>query len=62
MPSCTIASKINVTFKGVYLLISKLYSILTEANLLPHNNKSRNVSAVKFHYRVLQLTAFFLTI
>ena len=34
-----------------------LHSIL--ANLLAHNNKF--VTAVKFHYRVLQLTAVFLT-
>ena len=36
----TIASKINVTAKGVYLPISKLQSILAEANLLAHNNIS----------------------
>ena len=35
-----IASKINGTPKGVYLPISKLHSILAEANLLAHNNKS----------------------
>ena len=34
----TITSKINVTFKDVYLPLSKLYSILTVANLLAHNN------------------------
>ena len=34
----TINSKINGTPKGVYLIISKLYSILAEANLLAHNN------------------------
>ena len=36
-----IASKINVTPKGVYLPISKLHSILAVANLLAHNNKSQ---------------------
>ena len=35
-----IASKINVTPKGVYLPISKLHSILAVANLLAHNNIS----------------------
>ena len=39
--SCTIASKINVTPKGVYLPISKQHSILAVANLLAHNNKSQ---------------------
>ena len=39
--ACTIASKINVTPKGVYLPISKLHSILAVANLLAHNNKSQ---------------------
>ena len=38
---CTIASKINVTPKGVHLTISKLHSILVVANLLAHNNKSK---------------------
>ena len=38
---CTIASKINVTSKGVYLPISKLHSILTVANLLAHNKISQ---------------------
>ena len=38
---CTIASKIKVTPKGVYLPISKLHSILAIANLLAHNNKSQ---------------------
>ena len=32
-------SKMNVTPKGDYLPISKLYSISTVANLLAHNNK-----------------------
>ena len=36
---CTIASKINVTPKDVYLPISKLHSIFAVANLLAHNNK-----------------------
>ena len=36
---CTIASKINVTSKGVYLPISN--SILAVANLLAHNNISQ---------------------
>ena len=45
--------------KGVYLSISKLHSILAVANLLVHNNKF--VTVVKFHYRLLQLTAVFLT-
>ena len=56
----TIASKINDTPKGVYLHISKLHSILVIVNLLAHNNKF--VTAVKFHYRVLQLTVVFLII
>ena len=47
-----IASKINVTPKGVYLPILKLHSIL-----LANNNKF--VTTVKFHNRVLQLTAVF---
>ena len=37
----SIASKINVTPKGVYLSISKLHLILAAANLLAHNNKSQ---------------------
>ena len=40
---CTIASKINVTPKGVYLPISKKHSILAVANLLAHNNISQNL-------------------
>ena len=36
-----IASKINVTPKGVHLPISKLHSILAVVNLLAHNNKSQ---------------------
>ena len=58
----TNASKINDTPKGVHLPISKIHSILAVANLLAHNNKSQICTAVKFHYRVLQLTAVFLTI
>ena len=38
---CNIASKINVTPKGVYLPISKLHSILAVVNLLAHNNISQ---------------------
>ena len=38
---CTIASKINVTPKGVYSPISKQHSILAVANLLAHNNTSQ---------------------
>ena len=38
---CTSASKINVTPKGAYLPLSKLHSILAEANLLAHNNVSQ---------------------
>ena len=38
---CNIASKINVTPKGVYLLISKLHSIFAAANLLVHDNISQ---------------------
>ena len=34
-------SKINVTPKDVYLLISKLLSILAVANVLAHNNISQ---------------------
>ena len=37
----TITSKINDTSNGVYLPISKLYSILAVANLLAHNNVSQ---------------------
>ena len=37
----TIASKINVTTKDVYLPISKLHSILAVANLLSHKNISQ---------------------
>ena len=36
----TMNNKINGTPKGVYLLISKLNSILAVANLLAHNNIS----------------------
>ena len=39
--SSTIASKINVTPKVIYLPISKLHSILAVANLFAHNNKSQ---------------------
>ena len=39
--TCTTASKINGTPKGVYLHISKLHSILAVANLLAHNNISQ---------------------
>ena len=39
----TIASKINVTPKSVYLPILKLHSILALANLLAYNNKSQNL-------------------
>ena len=35
------ASKITGTPKGIHLPISKLHSILAEANLLAHNNKSQ---------------------
>ena len=38
---CIIASKVNGTPKGVYLPISKQDSILTEENLLAHNNISQ---------------------
>ena len=37
----TIASKINVTPKGIYMPISKLHSILAIVNLLAHNSISR---------------------
>ena len=37
----TIASKINITHKGVDMPISKVHSILPEANILAHNNKSQ---------------------
>ena len=36
-----ITSKINATPKDVYFPISKLHSILAEANLLAHNNISQ---------------------
>ena len=49
---CTIASKIKVTPKGVYLHISKLHSILAIVTQVKY------VTAVKFHDRVLQLTVF----
>ena len=39
--TCSIASKINVTPKDVYLPILKLRSILTVVNLLAHNNISQ---------------------
>ena len=38
---CTIASRINVTPKGVNLPGSKPHSILAKANLLAHNNISQ---------------------
>ena len=41
----TIASKINVTPKGVYLPVSKLHSILTAANYLPIITKVKFVTA-----------------
>ena len=41
MQTCSIASKINDTLRGVYLSISKLHSILDVANLLAHNNISQ---------------------
>ena len=48
--------------KGVHLPISKLHSILAVVNLLAHNNKSQICYCGQiFHYRVLQLTAVFLT-
>ena len=37
----SIASKINVTPKGVYLLVSKQHSTLAIANMLAHNNISQ---------------------
>ena len=53
----TIASKINVTSKGVYLPISKLQSIL--ANLLAHNN----ISQIYYSGQIsLQSAAVFLLI
>ena len=57
----TIAIKINVTPKGVYLASSKLHSILAVANLLVHNKISQFVTVVKFHNKVLQLNAVFVT-
>ena len=62
---CTIASKINVTPKGAYMPISKLLSILAEANLRTHNKlitQIKFITMIKFHYRVLQLTGVLLTI
>ena len=44
----TINSKINGTPKGIYLPISKLYSILAVANLLAHNN-------ITISYHVVQV-------
>ena len=35
---CTINSKVNGTPKGVYLLISKIHSILAVSNLLANSN------------------------
>ena len=58
MPFSTIASKINVTPKGVYLPISKLRSILAVANLLAHNN----ISEICYCGQIsLQSTKVFLT-
>ena len=54
-----ISSKINGTPKNVYLTISKQHSTLAVANLLAHNNISQICYCVKFHYKVLQLTAVF---
>ena len=54
-----IASKINLTPKGVHFPISKIHFILTFAYLLAHNNIVKFDTAVKFHYRVLQLTVVF---
>ena len=64
---CTIASKINVTPKGAYLLISNLHSILAIANLLALNNIAKSNLLLRLNfisYKVLQLTvtAVFLTI
>ena len=46
----TVNSKINGTPKGVYLLISKLQSILAVANLLAHNS-----IAIKYYVQVNSL-------
>ena len=54
----TIASKINVNPKGVYLHISKLHSILAVANLLAHNSEVKFVTAVKFYSSVAANCSF----
>ena len=48
--TCTIASKVNVASEGVYLPISKLYSILAIANLLAHYN---NISQICYCGQIL---------
>ena len=51
----------NVTPKGVYVPISKLHSILAVANLLARNNMSQICYCGTNNYRVLKLTAVYLT-
>ena len=59
----TIASKINVTPKGVYLSTSKLHSIVAVANLLAHNNKSQICYCGQISLQVYSIHwNFFLTI
>ena len=45
---CTIASKIIVTPKAVYFLISKLCSLLAVANIFACEKLVKFVNAVKF--------------
>ena len=60
--SCTIASKISGTSKGVYMSISKLHSILAVTNLLAHNNKSQICYCGQISLQSAAVTAVFLTI
>ena len=53
----------NATFKGVYLPISKLHSILTAANLLAHNKISQICYCSQISLQsATVLTTVFLTI
>ena len=48
--TCIINSKINGTLKGVYLLISKLHSILAVANLLAFTKIERDAKTQEFFF------------
>ena len=57
----TIASKINVIPKEVYLPISKPHPILAIVNLLDHNNTAKSNLLLRSNFfRVLESTAVFL--